>query len=156
MTEDILKGRVNMSIAYDKDFYGWVNEQAELLRTGALNQLDIENLIEEVESMGRSELSALRNRLKILIAHLLKWKYQPTYQGRSWALTIKGQRNDLKDLLDDSPSLKYKMRQNVFIKRAWKSAVIDVAKETGFDEKIFPIEPIWTLDEILSEDFLPQ
>ena len=131
-----------MSIAYDKDFYGWVNEQAELLRTGALNQLDIENLIEEVESMGRSELSALRNRLKILIAHLLKWKYQPTYQGRSWALTIKGQRNDLKDLLDDSPSLKYKMRQNVFIKRAWKSAVIDVAKETGFDEKIFPIEPI--------------
>ncbi len=145
-----------MSIAYDKDFYGWVNEQAELLRTGALNQLDIENLIEEVESMGRSELSALRNRLKILIAHLLKWKYQPTYQGRSWALTIKGQRNDLKDLLDDSPSLKYKMRQNVFIKRAWKSAVIDVAKETGFDEKIFPIEPIWTLDEILSEDFLPQ
>ena len=117
-----------MSIAYDKDFYGWVNEQAELLRTGALNQLDIENLIEEVESMGRSELSALRNRLKILIAHLLKWKYQPTYQGRSWALTIKGQRNDLKDLLDDSPSLKYKMRQNVFIKRAWKSAVIDVAK----------------------------
>ena len=145
-----------MSIAYDKDFYGWVNEQAELLRTGALNQLDIENLIEEVESMGRSELSALRNRLKILIAHLLKWKYQPTYQGRSWALTIKGQRNDLKDLLDYSPSLKYKMRQNVFIKRAWKSAVIDVAKETGFDEKIFPIEPIWTLDEILSEDFLPQ
>lgn len=145
-----------MSIAYDKDFYGWVNEQAELLRTGALNQLDIENLIEEVESMGRSELSALRNRLKILIAHLLKWKYQPTHQGRSWALTIKGQRNDLKDLLDDSPSLKYKMRQNVFIKRAWKSAVIDVAKETGFDEKIFPIEPIWTLDEILSEDFLPQ
>ncbi len=145
-----------MSIAYDKDFYGWVNEQAELLRTGALNQLDIENLIEEVESMGRSELSALRNRLKILIAHLLKWKYQPTYQGRSWALTIKGQRNDLKDLLDDSPSLKYKMRQNVFIKRAWKSAVIDAAKETGFDEKIFPIEPIWTLDEILSEDFLPQ
>lgn len=145
-----------MSIAYDKDFYGWVNEQAELLRTGALNQLDIENLIEEVESMGRSELSALRNRLKILIAYLLKWKYQPTYQGRSWALTIKGQRNDLKDLLDDSPSLKYKMRQNVFIKRAWKSAVIDVAKETGFDEKIFPIEPIWTLDEILSEDFLPQ
>ena len=99
---------------------------------------------------------SLRNRLKILIAHLLKWKYQPTYQGRSWALTIKGQRNDLKDLLDDSPSLKYKMRQNVFIKRAWKSAVIDVAKETGFDEKIFPIEPIWTLDEILSEDFLPQ
>ena len=156
MTKDILKGTINMSIAYDKDFYGWVNEQAELLRTGALNQLDIENLIEEVESMGRSELSALRNRLKILIAHLLKWKYQPTYQGRSWALTIKGQRNDLKDLLDDSPSLKYKMRQNVFIKRAWKSAVIDVAKETGFDEKIFPIEPIWTLDEILSEDFLPQ
>ncbi|TNG95745.1 DUF29 domain-containing protein [Pasteurellaceae bacterium USgator11] len=144
-----------MSIGYNEDFYGWVNDQARLLKDGAFNQLDLENLIEEIECMGRSELSALRSRLKVLIMHLLKWKYQPTYQGRSWQLTIAEQRNEIEGLLDDSPSLKHKLANNDTLLKCWKLAVLGASKETGFEVSHFPTSPIWTLDEILNPDFLP-
>jgi len=79
-------------ISYEQDFYGWTQEQAALLRAGRLTDLDIENLIEEVETMGRSEKRELESRLTVLLLHLLKWKYQPNRRGRSWNLTIKGHR----------------------------------------------------------------
>ena len=66
-------------INYDQDFYGWTQEQAALLRAGRLNDLDIENLIEEVETMGRSEKRELESRLTVLFVHLLKWKYQTRF-----------------------------------------------------------------------------
>ncbi|MGR6979940.1 DUF29 domain-containing protein [Testudinibacter sp. P27/CKL/0425] len=144
-----------MSIAYDKDFYGWTNAQAQLLKAGAFGQLDVANLIEEIESMGRSELSELRNRLKIIIIHLLKWEFQPSHRGRSWELTIVEQRGELQSLLDDSPSLKHKLNQPEFLQKAWKLGVIGAAKETGFPLTSFPHSPIWTLDEILDDNFLP-
>lgn len=64
-------------INYEQDFYGWTMEQAALLKSGRLNELDIQNLIEEVETMGRSEKRALESRLSVLLLHLLKWHYQP-------------------------------------------------------------------------------
>ncbi|TNH10909.1 DUF29 domain-containing protein [Testudinibacter sp. TR-2022] len=144
-----------MSIGYNEDFYGWVNEQARLLKSGALNQLDLENLVEEIECMGRSELSALRSRLRVLIAHLLKWKYQPVLQSTSWRLTIDVQREDIGDLLVVSPSLKYKMKQDAFVEQVWGAAIRFASKETGHSVNSFPASPIWTLDEILDPDFLP-
>jgi hypothetical protein len=62
-------------VAYDVDFYGWTQEQASLLQTGQLAELDIEHLIEEIESMGRSERRQLTNRFELLLVHLLKWHY---------------------------------------------------------------------------------
>jgi hypothetical protein len=70
-------------INYQTDYYGWTVEQAELLKTGDWQHLDIENLIEEVEAMGRSEKRALESRLVVLVTHLLKWKYQPVRRGKS-------------------------------------------------------------------------
>ena len=55
---------------YTQDFYGWTQDQANLLRTGRLSDLDIENLIEEIETMGRSEKRALESRLNVLLMHL--------------------------------------------------------------------------------------
>ena len=80
---------------YDTDFYAWANEQAALLRAGRLSEADIENIAEEIESMGRSERSELVNRLTVLLVHLLKWRYQPGLRGRSWRLTIEEQRDQL-------------------------------------------------------------
>ncbi|MGR3808568.1 protein of unknown function DUF29 [Pasteurella testudinis DSM 23072] len=144
-----------MSITYNTDYYGWIKEQTKLLKAGALDRLDIENLTEEMESMGRKELSELRNRLRILIAHLLKWKYQPSYRGQSWSRTIVEQRFCIEDLIEDSPSLKHEISVEGFIDKVWKKAVDLAARETGLTAPTFPKTAIWTLEEILDPDFLP-
>jgi hypothetical protein len=66
----------------------WANEQARLLRAGLLSQLDIEHIADEIEDVGKSEKREIRNRMALLLAHLLKWQYQPIYRGNSWIRTI--------------------------------------------------------------------
>ena len=95
-----------MQSLYEQDLYGWTKKQAQLLREQQWHHLDLNNLIEEIESLGRQERQQLRNRLSILIAHLLKWEYQPTKRSRSWLATIRVQRRDILRLLKDNPSLK--------------------------------------------------
>ncbi|MDX2256257.1 MAG: DUF29 domain-containing protein [Pseudanabaenaceae cyanobacterium bins.39] len=73
---------------YDTDFYAWTLEQSRLLQSGELKGLDIENLVEEIESLGRQERRELENRLGVLIGHLLKWVYQPEKRSKSWQVTI--------------------------------------------------------------------
>ncbi len=73
---------------YQQDFYLWTESTANLLREAKFSQLDLVNLIEEVESMGRSEKRELKSRLIILLMHLLKWKYQPAKRSHSWRSTI--------------------------------------------------------------------
>jgi hypothetical protein len=68
---------------YEKDFYAWANKNAELLRTGKLSEVDAENIAEELETMGRSEKRELTNRLAVLLAHLLKWVFQPELRSNS-------------------------------------------------------------------------
>jgi hypothetical protein len=91
---------------YETDFYAWTLEQAKLLKQGQLNQLDIVNLIEEIESLGKREKQELRNRLGILIGHLLKWRYQSDKRSNSWKATIREQRRRIKEHLEENPSLK--------------------------------------------------
>ena len=93
---------------YDKDFYLWTIQNANLLREGRLTEIDIENIAEELESMGRSEKRELLNRLAVLIAHLIKWKYRLSIDGEisgSWDGTIIEQRRKIKRLLKENPSL---------------------------------------------------
>ena len=68
---------------YDRDFYAWANEQAALLRAGRLSEADIENIAEEIESMGRSEKRDLVSRLTVVLLHLLKWQFQPSHRSNS-------------------------------------------------------------------------
>ena len=127
-------------IAYESDFYGWTQDQAHALRSGRLSDLDIQNLIEEIEAMGRSEKRALESRLVVLLVYLLKWKYQPTRRGKSWQLTCKGQRINFESILDDNPSLKAQL--DALLERAYSKAVIDAANETGLDETSFQIDAL--------------
>ncbi|MFN1150170.1 DUF29 domain-containing protein, partial [Serratia liquefaciens] len=98
-----------MTTRYDSDFYGWTQEQADLIRAGNFEQLDADNLLEEIESMGRSERRELESRLEKLLAHMLKWRYQDSRRGKSWLLTIKEQRRKFADCLDENPSLKSRL-----------------------------------------------
>ena len=140
-------------IAYDKDFYGWTQDQARALKTRRLADLDIDNLIEEIEAMGRSEKRALESRLVVLLTHLLKWKYQPARRGKSWQLTGKGQRINFENILDDNPSLKAQL--DALLERAYGKAIIDAATETGLDEETFPSRCPWTLAQVRDSNFYP-
>jgi hypothetical protein len=134
---------------YEQDFYLWTIEQANLLRAGALSQLDIENLIEEVESMGRSEKRELRSRLIILIMHLLKWDYQPEFQCRSWEATIMTQRREIELVLDDNPSLRQGLSDVIF--QAYPLSKFKASHETGIKESAFPGTCPYTIKQIMGE-----
>jgi len=140
-------------ISYDKDFYSWTQEQAELLRNGRFSELDIDNLIEEVESMGRSEKRELESRLTILLLHLLKWKYQEVRRGRSWQLSIDEQRIQFEKTLNENPGLKLALDQ--IIKDAYKLAVIKAARETKISKAVFPECCPWNLAQFIEDGFYP-
>jgi hypothetical protein len=138
---------------YQKDFYSWTCEQAELLRAGRFNELDVFNLVEEIETMGRSEKRELQSRLMVLLVHLLKWQYQPARRGRSWILTIKGQRINLEDVINDNPGLKSQLLD--LLSNAYRLAIVKVSKQTMLEESIFPVKCPWTLDQIRDEGYFP-
>ena len=140
---------------YEQDFVGWLNTQAELLKTGKVNELDIKNLVEEIEAMGRSEKRELESRMIILVMHLLIWTFQPNYQSRSWANTINEQRRRIGRVIKDSPSLKNSLNDTEWFNDIWQSALYQAVSETGLDIKIFPEQPIWTTQQILVDDFFP-
>lgn len=138
---------------YNKDFYAWTVEQAQLIKNKAFDKLDLTHLIEEVTSMGAREKSELKNRLALLLMHLLKWKFQPARRSRSWQNTIYDQREELTDLLEDNPSLKARLNETLI--KAYQKAVREAVNETGLDEKSFPATCEWTLTQIMTEEFLP-
>jgi hypothetical protein len=142
-----------MSI-YEIDFYGWTQQQAAFLKSGCLSNLDIKNLIEEVESMGRSEKRELDSRLMVLLVHLLKWKYQPKRRGRSWELTIQGQRLNFLETLEENPSLKPQLED--ILVRAYRKAKIQALKETKLAKNTFPDACPWELAQILDDNFYPE
>jgi hypothetical protein len=107
---------------YDQDFYAWTLQQVELLKAGKLEGLDIENLIEEIESLGKQQRQDLRNRLGILLGHLLKWHYQPEARSKSWAATIREQRREIQRHLKENPSLK-----------PYQAEAIEIGYEMGLD-----------------------
>jgi Domain of unknown function DUF29 len=138
---------------YDLDFYAWANEQASLLRAGRFAEIDVDNIAEEIESMGRSQKSELVNRLAALLAHLLKWRYQPSHRGNSWRLTIEEQRRRLADHLADNPSLNAQI--DSALQRAYRLARLQAARETGLGRDAFTDGSPFAFDQIAADDFWP-
>ena len=141
-----------MTTTYEHDIVAWAKEQAHLLRSGQLSALDIEHLAEEIEDVGKSEQRELASRMAVLLAHLLKWQYQPERQGSSWQRTIKEQRKAVLRRLKNTPSLKSSINDMEWLEDAWGDAVSITIHETGMD--CFPESCPWTIANILSEDWL--
>jgi len=139
---------------YDVDFYSWIQQQANVLKAGNFTRLDVDNLIDEIESMGKSEKRELESRLEVLLAHLLKWQFQPDFRGKSWQLTIKEQRRRIADHLDESPSLKKLIPKRY--EKIYSYAVTKAAKETGMEEFTFPVECPWTFEQAMDASFWPE
>jgi hypothetical protein len=142
-----------VSNLYETDFYGWIEKQVFLLRNHQWSQVDLLNLIEEIESLGKQQRQELRNRLSILIGHLLKWEYQPQYRSRSWLATIRVQRRDTLRLLKENPSLKSYLGDA--LTSAYENARDLAMGETDLPESTFPINCSYTIIEILDENFYP-
>ncbi|WP_295884040.1 DUF29 domain-containing protein [uncultured Thiohalocapsa sp.] len=142
-----------MSSLYDQDFNAWTEQQAALLRAGRWADLDVLHLVEEIESMGRSERKELVNRLVILMLHLLKWRHQPALRGNSWRLSIKEQRIRLASHLGDNPSLKAYLDEA--IRRAYRLAVIAAEQQTGLPPGTFPEHCPFSFAEMADEQFWP-
>jgi hypothetical protein len=121
---------------YDQDFLAWTERQAALLRAGRLDQLDLDHLAEELDTMGRSEWSELENRLEVLLLHMLKWDFQPARRSRSWRSTMREQRNALRRLLRRSPGLKRNLETT--IAEVYPDAVGRAIDETGLRAATFP------------------
>jgi ribosomal protein L29 len=142
------------SSLYDQDFYAWTAEQAALLRSGKLSTADIENIAEEIESMGKGERRELESRLVVLLLHLLKWRFQPERRGRSWQATIRVQRRDLARHLRLNPSLASKVDDAVDY--AYGNAVIEAGAETSLAEDVFPEACPWSFGQIMDGGFWPE
>lgn len=138
---------------YETDFYAWTQEQAMLLRSGKWSQVDLPNLVEEIESLGRQQRQELRNRLSVLLGHLLKWNYQPQQRSRSWLATLRVQRREILRLLKDNPSL-----QPYFpdaLPEAYENARDLAMGETELPEQTFPSSCPYQSTQILDDRFYP-
>ncbi len=138
---------------YEKDYYLWLTNTANLLRAENLAELDLLHLIEEIEDMGKRERRSLYSNLKILLMHLLKYRYQPEKRSHSWRYTIEEHRQRIAEAFSDSPSLQGYLLE-VFDK-CYQDAKKLAAKETGLAKEAFPTESPFTTEETLDPDYLP-
>ena len=141
-------------VDYEEDFYAWTVEQARLLRSGELTSIDVANIAEEIESLGRSDKRAIESRLTVLLMHLLKWQIQSKMRSQSWSGTILEQRRRIEKLLRESPSLRASV--NEALAEAYSDAREAASNETGLPETNFPIECPFTMEQVLSRSFLPE
>ncbi|MBD2626363.1 DUF29 domain-containing protein [Trichormus variabilis] len=143
-----------MNTLYNSDFYGWTKEQAQLLREEKWETVDKLNLIEEIEALGRQERRELVNRLGLLLAHLLKWQYQPDKRSNSWLATIREQRSQVMRLLADSPSLKSYLEEAFQL--SYEDGINLAIKESNLPDETFPESCNYSIIQILDAEFLPE
>ena len=142
-----------MTTTYEQDFYLWLKETVVALRSRNWTELDVDNLVEEVEAMGRSERRALESNLIIVLMHLLKYQSQVGRRSKSWVYSIQEHRCRLNKYLLESPSLRPYL-EKIFAEcheRARRLA----SSETGLDIEVFPEAP-YTIEQALDVNFLPE
>jgi hypothetical protein len=133
---------------YEEDFAAWAQAQADLLRERRFEELDVENLVDEVESVGRSQFSALDSALELILFHMMKWDYQTERQGRSWRDTINEQRRQVIKLLQQNPSLKSRLTEAV--ESAYGGVPDKVDRVTGVPAHRLPATCPYSWDEIMN------
>jgi hypothetical protein len=142
-----------MGNLYETDIVAWASEQAELLRSGQWSALDMENIAEEIEDVGKSERRELDSRVAVLIGHLLKWKFQPEKRSKSWIDSIDNQRLRIADRLRHTPSLKHFIADETWLQETWRDGLSLAMDETGLHG--LPRAPIWTVDQLRDPAFFP-
>ncbi len=138
---------------YETNFYQWTRQQVQFIRSEKFSEIDKDNIIEEIEDMGKSLIRALESRLEVLLMHLLKWQYQPFHRSKSWRITIVEQRLALAKLIRKNPSLKSKI-PNIILE-SYTDAIIRASVETELPKSTFPKDCPYRFEETMNEDFWP-
>jgi hypothetical protein len=138
---------------YDRDFAKWLETTADQLRAKDYANLDWENLIDEIETMGKRERRSLKSNLVILLLHLLKWQYQADQRSGSWKGSIVEHRQRIRDELEDSPSLQPYLIE--ILDAAYADGRDRAAAETGLAADRFPAECLYAISQVLDRDFWP-
>jgi hypothetical protein len=147
------KGRI-VSATHTADFNLWIQRTVQLLRERRWHEIDLEHLIEEVEGLGKSERRAIASQLTRLLLHLLKWHYQTQRRTDSWLDSITDARTQIELAIEDSPSLKnYLVEQ---LEPSYQRARRQAAKQTEIPISIFPEDCPYSLKLVLDEDWLPE
>ncbi len=133
---------------YEADEHRWIEAQIEALRAGRTDQLDRAHLIEYLTDMTIRDRRELRSRLTVLLIHLLKIRFQPDRQTRSWADTIIEQQSEVKRILADIPRIAQHIPE--LLAQAYDDAVRRAAPQTSLPRATFPATCPWTLDEALA------
>jgi hypothetical protein len=138
---------------YETDALIWTDTQIALLRAGKFDQLDVENIISELGYQVRKDKNEVASRLRGLMAHLLKYQFQPQRRSRSWLGTINSHRQGILDILKDMPSLRAQIDE--YVAHNYPKAVRAAVLDTHMPASAFPHENPYTTDQLLDEDFLP-
>lgn len=143
---------LNLTDLYEQDVVLWSERTVELLRQGRFNELDLENLIDEVGDLGKRERDRLISSIRLIMHHLLKWKYQPEKRSRRWIKTIQRERVNIQTYLEDTPSLA-KLIDADWMARAYKTARRHAAIETDLPLKTFPKNCPYSWEQVLTDSF---
>ncbi|WP_226587392.1 DUF29 domain-containing protein [Microseira wollei] len=145
--------KAELQMLYETDYMQWIETTIEKLRSQDYANVDWENLIEEIEDLGRSERKSLKSNLIVILLHLLKWQFQPERRSGSWEASIIEHRRRVKDDLIDSPSLKPYL-ENIFVE-CYAQAVKQAKAETGLPLETFPVQCPYELPQVIDDEFLP-
>ncbi len=146
--------QINSPTLYEMDYVRWIETTIAQLRRGDYSQVDWENLIDEIENMGRSERRSLKSNLIVVLLHLLKWQFQTEHRGGSWAGSIVEHRRRIHDAIADSPSLQPYLEE--IFAEAYSAAVKQAKAETQLPVETFPQQSPYELTQVLDDDFWPE
>ena len=132
---------------YDRDLYSWAVEQAALLRAGRIAEADVLNIAEEIDDVGNEQYDKLESALRVILLHLLKWDHQPERRSRSWRGSIRAQRHRVQKVLRKNPGLKARLDEAVA--EGYADARIEAANETGLEDDVFPVDCVYSFEEIM-------
>ena len=153
LTRALHPSNAKLAELYEHDLSAWATQNAQLLRQSQFDRIDIHNLAEELQDMGRSERRALESFVQNVLMHLLKWQYQPQRRSDSWLDSITDARTQIELAIADSPSLK--SYPAVQLKESYSRARRQAAKQTGIQASAFPEECPYAIELVLDEDWLP-
>ena len=139
---------------YESDYLLWLQKTSQLLKTKDFDGLDLENLIEEIESLGRSDRNQLISSLRLIYQHLLKWQYQPHKRSKSWRNTISRERDNISDYIEDIPSLINLLEDEAILIKAYQRGRRDAIRETEITN--FPQECPYSIEQTLNHNFSPE
>jgi hypothetical protein len=142
---------------YEQDYYLWLEKTISLLENRQFFDLDLENLIEEISDMGKSQRQSLKSYLTRLLEHLLKlayWESELEYNRRVWKNEIRNFRLRIQQILEDSPSLKPYLSE--IFSPCYQNARKLFLDISGIAQNLVSLNPIGTMEQVLDEDWFPE